>query len=275
MKQRDKNRISGIVGTILFHLLILAAFIFFGLTTPLPLPGEEGVEVNLGNFSEGMGEVQRPVISESATPPPPQPQKPPEEVVEEENITQDIEEAPMLEPEVTEKKEEKDEVPEEPIEEEIEEEVVEEPKKEPEKPKVDPRALYTGKKEQGTETSNEGITGKPGDQGMPTGTPEPKTYTGPGGEGEGVSYSLGGRGALRLPKPEYKSKEQGKVVVDIWVDKTGRVVRAEAGAKGTNISDLELREQARQAALQSTFSPDPNAPDLQRGTITYNFIRLN
>jgi TonB family protein len=110
---------------------------------------------------------------------------------------------------------------------------------------------------------------------MPDGTPEPKTYTGPGGEGEGISFSLGGRGALRLPKPEYSSKEQGKVVVDIWVDRSGKVVRAEAGAKGTNISDLDLREQARQAALRSTFSADPDALPLQKGTITYNFIRLN
>ena len=274
MKSKDKNRISGIIGTILFHLLILAAFIFFGLSTPLPLPGEEGVEVNLGNFSQGAGNEQKPVVTESATPPPPQPIQPEQEVVEEENLTQDVEEAPMLEPEEIKEEKVEEEIVEKPVEEPPVEQP-EEPEEEPEEPEVDPRALYKGKKESTDESSNEGITGDQGDQGMPTGTPEPKTYTGPGGEGEGVSFSLGGRGALRLPKPEYTSEEQGRVVVDIWVDRTGKVVRAEAGARGTNISDIDLWKQARDAALRSTFSSDPDAPSTQKGTITYNFIRLN
>jgi hypothetical protein len=32
---------------------------------------------------------------------------------------------------------------------------------------------------------------------------------------------------------------------------------------------------ARDAALQAVFNPDPKAPEVQTGTITYNFIRLN
>ena len=78
-----------------------------------------------------------------------------------------------------------------------------------------------------------------------------------------------------LHKPSYDSKEQGKVVVTIKVDKNGNVTSAVAGAKGTNVSDQTLWQLAKDAALKSKFVSDPNAPDTQVGTITYNFIRQN
>ncbi|MBU2651107.1 MAG: hypothetical protein KKA81_09250, partial [Bacteroidetes bacterium] len=149
---------------------------------------------------------------------------------------------------------------------------VEEPS-EPEQ-KVDPRAMFTGKTNTGT-GSNEGVTGQPGDQGKPNGDPGSSNYDGQGGAGNGVSFSLGGRGSRHLPKPSYQSQEQGKVVVDIWVNREGKVVKALAGGKGTTILDTRLRRLAEEAALRSLFEPDPNAPDNQKGTITYNFIRLN
>ena len=78
-----------------------------------------------------------------------------------------------------------------------------------------------------------------------------------------------------LHKPSYDSKEQGKVVVTIKVDKQGKVVNAVAGAKGTNVSDQTLWQLAKDAALRSSFVADTNAPETQVGTITYNFIRQN
>ena len=38
------NRYKGVVGTIGFHLLALLALLYFALSTPLPLPGEEGFD---------------------------------------------------------------------------------------------------------------------------------------------------------------------------------------------------------------------------------------
>ena len=142
-------------------------------------------------------------------------------------------------------------------------------------PVVNPNALYKGKSKNTGNGSNEGITGKPGDQGKPHGTKDAENYDGLGGEGNGISYSLAGRSAKHLPKPSYTSQEQGKVVVIIWVNKAGIVTKAIEGAKGTNISDLGLRRLAKEAALRARFSSDPNAPEIQKGTITYNFIRLN
>jgi len=284
MTREKRNKIKAIAGSIIVHIAILVALIFLGLSTPLPLPGEEGVEVNLGSSDVGMGNIQEESPAPS-TPPPsrPQPAEPQEEVVKEEVITQEVEEAPAI----VEEENPKEKKPEEkkPVEQEkprdpevVEEKPVEQeaPVEEPSEPeqKVDPRAMFTGKTNTGT-GSNEGVTGQPGDQGKPNGDPGAGNYDGQGGAGNGVSFSLGGRGSRHLPKPSYQSQEQGKVVVDIWVNREGKVVKALAGGKGTTILDTRLRRLAEEAALRSLFEPDPNAPDNQKGTITYNFIRLN
>ncbi len=300
MKKGDKIR--GIVGTIIFHLLLLVVLIFFGLTTPLPLPGEEGVEVNLGFTDEGMGIIQQSEAPKTSPPLPPVNTKEEviedvveevvkndpiiEEVEEEKIITQDSDETPKItkpieeikedipEKEILEKPKEKAKVK---VKEAVKADPVEKPKvveKVPEKPKVDPRALYTGKSKSTDNGSNEGETGKPGDQGSKFGKKDIIVHDGKGGEGNGVSFDLGGRGAKHLPKPTYDSPDQGKVVVTIYVNKQGQVTKAYAGAKGTTIADNQLRKLAKEAALRAVFNPDPNAPETQKGAITYNFIRL-
>jgi len=277
------NRFKGVVGTIGFHLLALLAILYFAMSTPLPLPGEEGVEVNLGSSDQGMGYIQEQSPPPVQQPPPalPPPQTDPEPEPEEDLITQDVEDTPAIEEEdVEEKDEEKQEEevikPEETPVEEVVQEAEAEPEPQPEPPKVNERALYKGNSNTNGDGSNQGETGEPGDQGQPNGTIDATNYEGSGGLGdEGVGYDLGGRGSKHLPKPAYDSEEQGKVVVDIKVDRNGKVVSAIAGAKGTTISDLRLRRLAEEAALRSVFHPDPNAPERQKGTITYNFIRLN
>lgn len=276
----NNNRLKGIVGTIGIHLLALLAILYFALSTPLPLPGEEGVEVNLGSSDQGMGPVQKETPPPVEQPPPqqPPPSSDPEPEPEEELITQDVEDAPAIKEEekeeVKEEKEEQvDESP-EPVEQ-VEQQIEPEPEPEPEPPKVNQRALYKGSSDTEGDGSNEGITGQPGDQGDPNGSPDAKSHEGQGGLGEGVGYDLGGRGAKHLPKPAYDSEEVGKVVVEIRVDRNGKVVSAIAGVRGTTISDLRLRRLAEEAAQRSLFAPDPNAPERQKGTITYNFIRLN
>ena len=149
-----------------------------------------------------------------------------------------------------------------------------EPEPEPQ-PVVNPRALYKGRSASSSQGGQEGLTGQPGDQGKPGGTPGAPGYEGTGGSGSGISFSLGGRGSVMLHKPAYDSKEQGKVVVTIKVDRQGNVTSAIAGDKGTNVSDQALWQLAKNAALRSKFAADPNAPDVQVGTITYNFIRQN
>ena len=294
----DKDRRRGLIGTILVHLVILVALLFLALRTPLPLPGEEGVEVNLGYNETGSGNVQSetpPPQSDPTPPPQPKPQTVEPEPVprEEENLVQDIEEAPVIE----ENKEEEppEEIIEEPKEEKeepVKEEIVEkEPEKEPvdstfvaeepaeeipvekSKPDVITKALYSGSTKSGEGTS-EGITEGPGDQGKPQGFKDSDKYDGQGGKGNGISFSLGGRGSKHLEVPSAKFKEQGKVVVDIWVNRQGDVTKAQVKSKGTDVLDPNLRKIAVDAAKNSTFTQDPSAAELQRGTITYNFILM-
>ena len=271
MSKTEKNKLTGIIGTILFHIGVLMLLIFLALRTPLPLPGEEGVMVNLGYDETGMNAEQREQPAPAETKPQPQPQQ--QEPEEEKYITQDIEEAPAIEKKKEEpKKKEPEKVVPKPKPEPVEE--ITEPEPEPQ-PQVNQRAMYKGKSTTSTDGGQEGITGQPGDQGNPNGTPGVPNYDGNGGEGDGISYSLGGRGSVVLHKPSYDSREQGKVVVTIKVDRQGNVTSAVSGAKGTNVSDQKLWGLAKDAALRSKFSPDPNAPDSQVGTITYNFIRQN
>ena len=76
------------------------------------------------------------------------------------------------------------------------------------------------------------------------------------------------------PNPSYDVQNEGTVVVEIWVDNQGAVTRATAGVEGSTVTNTALWNSARQAALGTRFNVDPEAPGLQRGTITYIF-KLN
>ena len=255
----NKDKFRGIIVTALFHLGIIALLLILGFSTPLPLPGEEGVEISLGTDEQGMGEVQplKPIVNKKTTPPP-QPAHDDENVV-----TQDTEPAPAIENTEGEKKEEI--IAEEAVKKEIEKE----------EQKVNPAALYKGKSKEASKQINEGITGEEGDQGKPTGSKDSKNYQGPGGFGDGLSYNLSGRNSMGLPLPKGKFKENGTVVVQITVDRYGKVTKAIAIDKGSNTTNTALRRMAEEAAKKSIFNAKPSAPEIQRGTITYHFIVKN
>lgn len=256
----NRHKYKGIIGTALFHLAILLLLIFFGFSTPLPLPGEEGVEINLGSSHEGSGTIQpKKPVAERKTPPPPKPQ--PKEV-KEEIVTQDTEPAPAVEETKTEKPVEKA------IEETKQEEIVKE------EPKVNPNALYKGKSKEAKE-EGEGITDKEGDQGKPSGSADSKSYIGTGGFGNGPSVSLSGRVPTFLPSPSKNFQENGTVVVQITVDKYGKVVTAKAIDKGSNTTNSTLRRLAENAAKKAVFNANMSAAEIQRGTITYHFVVKN
>ncbi|HNS18410.1 MAG TPA: hypothetical protein PKI34_11375 [Bacteroidales bacterium] len=263
----NSEKIKGLAGTLVYHALFLVIILLMALKTPLPLPGEEGVEVDLGYSDQGMGFIQPEEITAPAQvleqPPPPEAQP------EEEVLTQDVEETPVSKP--------KTETPREqvkPLPDDRQQEKTDQQPAEPEQA-VNPDALYKGPSKISSTSGNQGITGAEGDQGRPDGVKGAGNYDGMGGSGGGVSYSLSGRTAKNLPKPDYQSDEQGRIVVTIWVDRTGRVTKAEPGARGTTIADLTLRNHAKNAALRATFSPSPDAPELQTGTVTYIFIKMN
>ena len=239
-----KNNIRAILGTILFHALIVVCFIFFGFITPLPLPEEEGVEVNLGYSDDGTGDIEPvdPISDYSAN-----------KASENDNdfLTQNTEEAISMNK--NDKKTDKTD------------------KKEF---KPDKNAMYTGSKNKNG--GSQGITGYQGNQGNPNGNPNSDNYTGnsPSGKG-GPLFKLSGRSSKSLPKPNYNQREEGVVVVEIWVDKAGNVTKAIAGGRGTTTTNTSLWKLAAEAAKRSKFDSKANAPEEQKGTITYNFVNLN
>ena len=65
-------------------------------------------------------------------------------------------------------------------------------------------------------------------------------------------------------------KEEGTVVVDIWVNPAGTVVRTGINIARTNTSSTALRKAAEKAAAKARFNAIGGVEN-QRGTITYNF----
>ncbi len=133
-------------------------------------------------------------------------------------------------------------------------------------------AFGGGLTDNGSASRSEGIAGGSGNQGDPNGQPGVKRYGPGGGTGNNISYNLSGRQARSMPKPAYPGNEGGIVVVEVTVDKLGKVSAARAGIFGSTSNDPDLLEAATKAAKAATFNVDNNAPAFQKGTITYHFV---
>lgn len=251
--------------TIALHVLLILVLLFAGLKYMDP-PIQQGIAINFGTSDEGMGDVQPLDKLESAPEPTTSTTAVSTPEVVEEVVTQDIEEAPVIKEKVDKKQ------PVQPV----------ENKKKEEPKKVDPKpdqsttdalsSLINGPKSDGTAKGGEGNDNKPGDKGSPDGDPNATSYygTGKGLDGDG-NYQLGGRRALNKERFVQDCNESGTVVVSIEVDRTGKVVSATPGVRGTTNTAPCLMEPARRAALATKFNPDDKAPTKQVGKIVYRF----
>jgi TonB family protein len=299
---------NGIIGTLITHVVILILLLLFGFFTPLPLPSEEGILVNFGNSENGFG-PEEPAPGETA-PVENQEEKIASTTVKkvtpspnkEELLTQDFEKTIALE--AAKKKKAEDREKDKLLKEKQKQEQLEKQKQNEadqvrkaelvrqkdeenrrlalaaeEKRKageISSRAKNAfggnGKGSPDSKSTSQGVTFGPGNQGTAGGSANAEIYGPGGGVGNGVSFSLDGRSALSLPKPYYPGNEEGLVVVQVTVNKTGQVTKAEAGVKGSNTTDQALIAAAKKAALQAKFNVNANAPEFQTGTITYRFV---
>ena len=92
-----------------------------------------------------------------------------------------------------------------------------------------------------------------------------------GGTGGGTGYLLGNRKALNKPQPDYTCQEQGRVAVQVSVDRNGNTISVTAGVQGTTNTAKCLLDQARIAAMNTKWQADSNAPEKQVGKIIYTF----
>lgn len=132
----------------------------------------------------------------------------------------------------------------------------------------DPSKLNT----KGQSGASEGNTYAGGNQGSETG--DPNGYHGPGsgrGDDGSIGWSLDGRNMKAKPYLQVEHNEVGDVRIKIYVDRNGKVTKAEYERAGSTITDSYLISQAKSAAMKATFNADPQSPEVQIGYITFHF----
>ncbi len=290
---------KGIIGTVLFHvfLFLILYFSYFDPAEPV-FPDPEGITVNFGDDETGQSqdepaqtssaqeEVSQPVTEEAEVGPDADADVPTvtSEIVPNQVITQETEDAPAMEKQkLKEEKERK-------LKEEADrktKEIAEAIKKEAERQKLETERIRKDAEQKQIEASNkraknvfgsgktssstQGTTDGDGNQGKPSGDPNADNYNNGKGAGNGVDWSLDGRSAISVPRPSSGIQEEGKVVVEIIVDKAGNVVDARGGLIGSTTTDSRLVKLATEAASKAKFNVSPNSPERQKGKITYIF----
>lgn len=275
--EENKNKIISLAITlVLFSLLLLFLFLYI-IITPNP-PFEEvpggggGIEFNIGNMIEGTGNVDNNGIGEAV------------KVVESTEATE-VQNASSSEDLVTSDNGEPIDVKknENPPTQNNNTVVI------PVKPKEKTAAELLAEKfnkNKGKTGGGDGNSGQAGDDGRPDGNPNTHGNGGTGGgigggNGDsngpgkgsgsgGIGFSLTGRSVVLPPTLSKDTKEEGKVVVEITVDKTGTVIKADPNGRGTTTNSAILKAKARQAALATKFNPS-NDYEEQKGTITIIF----
>jgi colicin import membrane protein len=127
------------------------------------------------------------------------------------------------------------------------------------------------KNAEGNTDGGEGPDNKGGNKGQLDGDPYAPSYFGGSGPGKGgVGYGLGGRGKPTNGKVFPECQETGIVVVEVRVNRQGRVVEAIPGKRGTTGTQC-LFEAAKKTALTFKWPANSDAPLQQIGFVSINF----
>lgn len=285
LDNEQKPRIIAIIVSLLIHLLLILFLLNMYLERPFP-DTEEGLEVALGieSVTSGADVADAAPASSAVEEPTPAPQEPAPS--QESYQTQDIEESldmPDKQPTKTEEqlrkeREERDKrLAEEKRQQEESRKLAEEKRKQDSiKARIAERMKGLqggGTGGNGTDANANGMgdgTGS-GTKGNPFGRDGSTSTQGASNSGSNLSWSLAGRSLKgSLARPVYSAQEEGKVVVDIKVDKNGNVINTSVG-RGTNITDASVLKAVQEAAKKTKFSPRTDGKDGdQFGQITYN-----
>jgi len=294
--------------TLLLSVLLLVLF-YIGLTYMDP-PEENGISVNFGTTEFGSGQVQpkEKIRSEPLDTPPVEPVK--QEQAEEEVVEEEIEEVPekaaQKEAAAEEVMTSEDEDAIKMKKAKAEKKKAEDAAKAAQKKKEDAvkrekaRAAKIAKqkkdaedkarreqeakkkkldemmgglnKSDGTASGSEGDDDRAGDKGQPDGDPYATSYYGSPGSGNGTGgYGLNGRSLSTKGQVQQECNEEGRVVVKIIVNRSGKVVKAYPGQKGTTNNAACLMAPAEATAYKHRWNSDSNAPSEQVGFVVVNF----
>lgn len=239
IEQQQRDRRTGMIVSGTLHALILILFLFIGLSQPDPLPEEEGIELA---FEEAGGLSGGDPATDPGSPQAPSesdatPASPEDVATEEES---EVEAPKPVKP-------------------------VKKPDPAPKPRKPNPNTLFNP-------------SGNPNDNSNddPGGNNQNATNPGDGGtgtfRGAGFEGRLAGRGLSRGPSINERPNEGGKVALDIFVDREGKVTRVAFNLDRSTTTSQVLFNLAKKAAMQCTFTAKPNGPAEQKGEMTFVFI---
>jgi periplasmic protein TonB len=243
--KNNKRKTISVIASLLLHAILILILFGVGLKYPDPPPKERGVEMDLGNLLDtgnalageaGGSDASNPIHDMSEG--------------DENMVSQDVEDVPLVAKKTNKSNKE----------------AIKDVSKSEET--INPNALFKKGKVKNTGSGEGNGTGAGKGNGNNGGG-----GTGSDATGSGTSFSLAGRASKSLGIPPSKTDEVGSIVVTIWVNQEGQVARAVAGARGTTIDNRSLWRHCESAASRSKFSANPNAPEEQKGTITYKFRR--
>lgn len=258
--ETKEEKKSFVITSILFVILFLL-FAFLGLTYMDP-PPENGIAINFGTSNVGQGEIQPTQPIKNTSQPTP---SEPETAHSDNTLTQEEDSPVAVKPTENTKPKEKP--------------------KESTKPK-DPKpktpssstqnaldALLNGKPTDGQNNGGHGNDGIPGDKGNSNGSIYANSFYGSGsgnGSGNGTGWGLAGRKLAGNNEKVQDCNESGRVVVKVWVNRNGNVVKAER-TQGTTNTNPCLVNPALETAKSFKWQPDSKAPETQIGFVVVNF----
>ena len=254
-QKERKSRIAAIAGTILFHALIVVSLILLALRSPSDSLEEGGVDVSYSFNFDSLGDFkpEAPITTEVSNPQISQISS------NEQKADLELKENPLVDKRKTEKL--YPALSAKPI------AIVETP---------DERTLIHKKPDAGKIIKNSsGVnpksSGKPEDKFKPAEITGQVKFDDKSGNGIGVWFELAGRGYISLPKPALDKPVEGRINVSVIVNREGKVIFARTVDKGTNITDIHIRLRAENTARKTIFATVKDAPEEQRGIITYVF----
>lgn len=250
---------------IMVFLIALSFFIAIGTFQPPVEAGMGGIVVNYGTSETGMGtdytSIEEPSADPNANkkapdkvvPTPPTKEQSTPQASEKEVVTQTTEEAVSIN---TKKVPKSTTTPTAATE------------AKPSKPVINQNALYKGKANKGT-GGGDGTGDTPGNQGSRNGDPLSTNY-GEGGSGFGDT-PIPLRKFTNLVTPQDDGQKTGKIAVRIKINKSGIVIDATPGVKGTTLNDRDLWQKCKDAVMGARLTQSDAAPDVQIGVVVFNF----
>lgn len=255
-QNEKKRKRKATIITIVFHSIAAILFLFFGLEQPDPLPEEVGASIEFGWDTDAAGDAVAD-ISPQPVQEVPQETTPVEPVVTE-NVVEEVATDETSDVAVPSEEESQ------PV-----QEVIEPVEEVPEEPQItDQLSDALNALSQPSGGGSQGDTEGEGDQGNPEGT-EGKGALG-GGSG---SWQLDGRSMLGGYGTKITdTKEEGTVVLNIWVDQNGKVTKVQPNLRESNTTSQYLINLAKNDVLKNfKFNGDPSASISQRGKVRYVF----